>query len=71
MYNRKVLQQILRDRREELEFTKREVADRAGLHFTHIGKLEKEDRDPGLGTIIKVCKALDLSPVDVLRRVLL
>lgn len=55
----------LRRERERLGLSQEALADRAGVDRTEIGKLERGTREPRLRTLVKIYRALDVSP-DVL-----
>ena len=38
-----------------------ELADRAGINFTAVSRLERGDRDPRLSTVARVARALGVS----------
>jgi len=61
-----VLFRILRSRREAAGLTLEAVADRAGIHRTHLGLLEKGDRQPTLTVAIKIASALDFDLSELL-----
>ncbi len=42
--------------------TQEELADRCGLHRTEISLLEREGREPRLGTLIKLADSLGVPP---------
>lgn len=42
------------------------LADRCGLHRTEISLLERAGREPRLTTIVKLARALDVEPVELL-----
>jgi len=52
----------VRRRRLDLGMSQEDLAHAAGLHPTVIGRLERGDREPRLGTIVVVSRALTVSP---------
>lgn len=38
----------------------------SGMHFTEISRLERSQRDPRLGTIVKLDRALNITSSDLL-----
>lgn len=51
----------IRTRRKELDYSQEELAERAGLHATYIGQLERGEKNATLETLERVCTALSLS----------
>lgn len=51
----------VRKRRQELGISQEELADRAELHRTYIGDIERGSRNLSLENIEKIAKALDVS----------
>lgn len=49
---------VVREHRERLALSQEELAFRADLHRTYISMLERGERCPSLGTIVKLAKAL-------------
>jgi transcriptional regulator with XRE-family HTH domain len=51
----------VRKRRGELGISQEELADRAGIHRTYIGDIERGERNLALVNIEKIAKALEIS----------
>jgi transcriptional regulator with XRE-family HTH domain len=56
---RKTLAQNLRARRIALGFSQEHLADRAGLHRTYVGSIERAERNVSIDNIEKLASALD------------
>jgi transcriptional regulator with XRE-family HTH domain len=41
------------------------LAERAGLHRTGLSLIERDERDPRLGTLVALARALDVTPEDL------
>jgi transcriptional regulator with XRE-family HTH domain len=67
---RERLPAVLSTEREAQGLTQEQLAERAGLHTTTIGKLERGQQIPSLALFILLAKALSCSPMDLLRRIL-
>jgi transcriptional regulator with XRE-family HTH domain len=55
----------LRKARLAKGISQEELGFRCSLHRTEVSLLERGGREPRLGTIVKLCGALDLSPNDL------
>ncbi len=51
----------LRKLRKEKKLTQEELADKASMHFTYIGQIERGLRNPSLVNLQKLAKALKIS----------
>lgn len=51
----------LRELRLKKGWTQEELADKAGMHFTYIGQIERGVRNPSLINLHKLAKALGIS----------
>lgn len=51
----------VRELRHRLGLSQEELADRAGLHWTYVGGIERGERNPALVNISKLAHALQVS----------
>jgi transcriptional regulator with XRE-family HTH domain len=56
----------VRMRRFEMEMTQEELAEKADLHPTYLGSVERGERNIALENIITIAKALGCSPKDLM-----
>ncbi len=54
--------------REAQQMTQEQLAERAGIHVTTVGKIERGQQVPSLALFLLLAKALDCTPEDLLRR---
>jgi transcriptional regulator with XRE-family HTH domain len=52
----------VRAERERLGVSQEELADRAGVHRTYLGGVERGERNIGLQNIVRIARALGVSP---------
>lgn len=52
----------VRAERERLGVSQEELADRAGLHRTYLGGVERGERNVGLLNILRIARALGVVP---------
>ena len=55
----------LRKARQKKKISQEELGFRCELHRTEISLLERGGREPRLGTIVKLCGALDTTPEEL------
>lgn len=58
--------QRVRELRLARGLTQEKLADRAGMHFTAIGHIERASRSSTLETILKLAKALQVQPRELI-----
>lgn len=56
----------VRDRRERLGISQEELGRRSDLNRTYIGGVERGERNISLRNLLRICRALDISPADLL-----
>lgn len=66
---RKVLGRAVREHRTALGWSQEALAERAGLHWTYIGGIERGERNVALLNITAIARALAVKPADLLRDV--
>jgi len=64
--SRKVLAANLRAHRNRLGLSQEALADRAGLHRTYVGSIERSERNVSIDNIDKLAGALGVSPARLL-----
>jgi transcriptional regulator with XRE-family HTH domain len=52
----------VRARRHELDLSQETLADRAGLHWTFVGQVERGRRNLSLHNLLKLAEALEIDP---------
>jgi transcriptional regulator with XRE-family HTH domain len=56
----------LREARTKLELTQEQVAERSGVQAGEVSRIESGKRDPQLSTILKLAKAVEVKPGQLL-----
>lgn len=51
----------IKELRNAKKYSQEELADKAGLHWTYVGQMERGERNPTLKNIIKLARALNIS----------
>jgi len=57
---------VVKKHREKCGFSRAALAEKAGLHQTYIGLLEREKRSPNLDTAKAIANALGLSLTEII-----
>ena len=57
----------VRAERENAKLSQEELAHRAGLHRTYIGGVERGERNVGLINLIRIARALHVTPSHLLK----
>jgi transcriptional regulator with XRE-family HTH domain len=60
------LGKAVRKRRLALGLSQERLAERAGLHWTYVGGIERGERNVSLINIVKLARALQVSPSTLL-----
>jgi len=63
----KIVGDRIRVLRTEKGFSQEELAHRAGVSTSHIGKLERGQKNPSLSSIEKITKALEITLEDLFK----
>lgn len=59
---------IVRASREGMGLSQQQLANRADLHRTYVGSVERGERNVSLENIAALAEALDTSPSEILRQ---
>lgn len=62
----KKIGKMVRNIRERKGITQEQLALNAGLNRAYIGYIERGERNPSTDTLVKIAKALKVSPKDLL-----
>jgi transcriptional regulator with XRE-family HTH domain len=63
------LGRTVRKRRQALGLSQEGLAEKADLHWTYIGGIERGERNVGLVNIVKISRALGITPARLLANV--
>lgn len=62
---RKTLGKRIRELRKKKGYSQEQLADRADLHRTYIGSIERGEQNVSIDNIAKLAKALEIKIVDL------
>lgn len=65
MYNDYSIGRKIREFRHHRGFTQEELAFRADISSVYLRQIEKDDRNPTISTVLKLCKALSIHPSEL------
>jgi transcriptional regulator with XRE-family HTH domain len=57
----------LKRARERAELSQEALADKSGMHRNEISLLERGEREPKIGTVARLAKALSIPTADLLK----
>ncbi len=57
----------VRAERERLGVSQEDLADRAGMHRTYLGGVERGERNVGLLNLLRIARALGVAPAALLK----
>lgn len=66
----KIVGQRLRQRRQELGYSQELTSEKAGLHPTYIGQVERGEKNATIESIEKICIALDFPLEDLFDKII-
>ncbi len=66
MSARRIIAQNLRRLRAELHWSQEYLAEKAGLHRTYVGAVERSERNISVDNIERLAKALGVTPHELL-----
>lgn len=64
-----ILGKTIRDRRMQLGLSQEALAERADLHRTYVGGVERGERNVSLENIVRIAHALQIVPSQLLERI--
>lgn len=62
----RTLGRTIRQRRKQAGLTQEQLAEAADLHENFLSRLEQGHQEPGLFVILRLCRALHLTPGELL-----
>lgn len=62
----KSLSETIKSKRQKLNLTQEQLAEKAGFHVNYIGGIERGTRNPSMESLVRIAKALEISPKDLM-----
>ncbi len=62
----KSLSKTIKSKRQKLNLTQEQLAEKAGFHVNYIGGIERGTRNPSMESLVRIAKALEISPKDLM-----
>lgn len=66
-----VIGQRIRQRRQELGYSQELTSEKAGLHPTYIGQIERGEKNATIESVEKICKALEYPMEDLFSKIII
>jgi transcriptional regulator with XRE-family HTH domain len=60
--------EVVRSRRKTVGLTQEELAERAAIHPTYVGLVERGERNPSLDVAARIANALDVTLAELIAR---
>ena len=57
----------LKEWRRRRKLSLRRLGEKSGVHYVSLAKMEAGKLDPRLSTLLKLCKALEITPNDLIQ----
>lgn len=55
----------IKSTRQKQGLTQEELAEKSGFHVNYIGGIERATRNPSLDSLVRIARALEISPKDL------
>lgn len=55
----------IKSTRQKQGITQEELAEKSGFHVNYIGGIERATRNPSLDSLVRIARALEISPKDL------
>lgn len=62
----KALSKTIKSKRQNLNLTQEELAEKSGFHVNYIGGIERAQRNPSIDSLVRIARALGISPKDLM-----